>query len=257
MIIGVTTKAGENLTWDEAISRATIDGSLDNYSVETIWEFAQSCKREYIHVSISMLFNEGMRKSLLEYLIDHYTTTGRMYPSLRGTLIHRSREQVRIPGRQVLRELALAAHLPSGIWVEGHPDKYDPHTRTVTDFKTSSAKSSTWPLEFHIGQISGYRWLLEQHGLEVDHCELDYISWYGEKVITVEPWARSGLMEYMERRAKVVRQALDEHIIPDNMYCTERYCRYCGLRDICRANPGQFILSEGVGCKEAMTSQNS
>ena len=243
MRVGVITKAGDRVPWKEAVRRAREIGHLDGYSYETVYMMAKGSQRRDELIPVSMMFNRGMRKSILERLIDHYTPLKSVYMLTRGTLIHASRETIVIPNDPILREIELTAKLPSGLVVCGHPDKFNKTRCAVTDFKTTSSKSSSWPITMHVGQISAYGWLLEKNGYIVRHLELDYLSWWGEQVIRVTPWNRKGLLTYMERRGRAVRAAFDHDVVPDERYCSDTLCRYCRLRDVCKSNPGEFTVT--------------
>jgi hypothetical protein len=87
------------------------------------------------------------------------------------------------------------------------------------------------PYDTHIGQLSIYRWLLAQHGIEVDTAEVIYFNMDALRRVGVDLWS----LEYTEGVIRKKLAPLVSEGLPEPLVANSWRCRYCDVKHACDA----------------------
>jgi len=133
--------------------------------------------------------------------------------------------------KKMLSEYFLTTEIDDWI-VTGQLDMFDPKTKTLTDYKTSSVFGYLLGEKAeYTAQLNCYRYLLEKNGYKVKHLELAYTftDWQWRKnvsedypdapakTVAVELWTTDYIETYISARIDLHKQAesVDEDSLPE------------------------------------------
>jgi hypothetical protein len=165
-------------------------------------------ERDYI--SATML-SSCPREMALRNLIDYYVPPDYAYGADRGTGMHEFMEgledvyaasdEPHEEGAIIERTLEVGLELPDGrvILLRSTPDKVLPKERLLIDYK-SLEEVQVRPKSSWIPQMSVYRWMLHQRGIEVDRCLIQQLSMKKPGRMAVELWPLEKTERYLYDR---------------------------------------------------------
>lgn len=227
-IVGLTTRDGTRRTVERVLGEPFVDG----------WERALLrlvlAERNVPEPSMSQIFGGAWRKTILEFHLPYYVTIDALWPRLRGTLFHLGYEQV---SEGSINETRFYGQV-NGIRVTGQIDRFYPIQGWLIDLKTTLRSYENLPLPEHFGQVTGYRWLLEENGFAVDRGSILYATMYRAWYVDVEWWDDGDLLETLATGAAILQEGFANGRVPSTAFCNKSLCPYCPVANFCLKDEG-------------------
>lgn len=221
------------LSFDECIACAEDLGACQ-FTPEMIREMKENTEsRGNAGISITTLLG-CQRKGYFSLAEDYYQKPSQLWAATRGTVIHRMFERHVSPG--VICKTRFAREF-DGVVVTGEPDKLVPARRLLVDYKTKDKFPDQMP-EDHVWQLNGYAAIL-QDGYELKtgspvHYEVSalgivVVTMSGVKKYPVELKPLGVTLQYFQRRAEALAEALRGDSLPPRMTDNQGSSRFCSL----------------------------
>jgi CRISPR/Cas system-associated exonuclease Cas4 (RecB family) len=219
---------GKVLTVDAARKKAVEEGFLDGIPSQVVMMLLE--EREIKNPTMSIIFSGAIRKTVLEKLYPYTATLMSKWAAVKGTLMHSGQEHYPEPADCISEKRFY--YVLNGLKFGGQIDKYYPDSKTLRDIKTIKSIPKT-PWGSHVGQINGYRWLMQKNGYEVDKMEVFYISWDDARLLDVS-WMSDDLVEHkLITLGGALIKGIQERVIPPKSMCQPNFCSFCNVREIC------------------------
>jgi len=231
MLVGCITSQGVRVSVDDALAHAWATGDFDGWDAVTLTALLTRQDRNYL--GMSAIFGRTLRKAVLQYRYDYYLDLAQAWKTLRGTWLHKGFEEVNVGNKAVMREVSLTAEV-EGIPIEGTVDLYIPYLQSLYDLKSIGQIWDVLPYDKHVGQISGYKWLLETNGYEVSQGYLVYVTFSAYRKYKVAWWSETKVLDYIRKAAEVFYAGINKGVIPGKKQCQSTLCKVCEVREICK-----------------------
>ncbi len=159
-----------------------------DYTPEMLEGMFRHFERDYM--SPTML-GDCPREVVLKRHLDYWVPLEYAWPAYRGTIGHAIMESSKNEPDAILEKRLTCEFVlkPTGeTWIiKGTPDKVLPSQKLLVDYKTLdktviTAKKSWTP------QLSAYRWMLHQHGIEIDRAIIQEISMTHPLRLEIDLW---------------------------------------------------------------------
>lgn len=191
---------GERMTHAEAMAYAWGYPANFDYTPQDLEEMYQDHLRTYISPT---MFSGCARQEVLKRTVDYWLDPDKVWALRRGTLAHKLMEDgTHEPDAILEQKLACEVLLPDGrtLTLRGTPDKVVPSKKLLIDYKT--IKQLTGVAKGHwIAQLSCYRWMLWQHGIEVERAFIQQIGMERPKRLYIPLHPLAWAEQYIIRRA--------------------------------------------------------
>lgn len=218
---------GAGVSAEDALAQAWATGDFAGLDPVTVTALTQG-RHSPGTLSMSTIFGGMLHRAWLEAHHPAPIQPKRGWYALRGVWLHKGFESVPVPdGVEVIRERTFSV-VVNGLEVRGTPDLFIPSLGILYDLKTVGAIPDK-PHARHVGQLSGYKWLLEQHGYSVQEGYIIYVSFDAYRKMQADFWPQEDVIQAIEE-AVVIWQ---DDAPPGRAFCNTAFCRTCPVFRTC------------------------
>jgi hypothetical protein len=224
----------ERYSQDDVMTRARAHGSFHRIPAGVWAALWRATRREGGFTLSPSSATLCTRQRLLKASEDYWLNPDTVFPLLRGIGLHAALESGDLASHD---EMFLSVSLSvKGIVIplRGRLDSYDPQSRRLVDYKTTSRMDKPLPTDEHVTQLQLYALLLQENGYPVESALL----WYTR--MDASDWARKACDVALDGLDDIRMLAVDlaiplamtkiTGILPA---CTCRYRGYGLDRDLC------------------------
>lgn len=164
-----------------------------------------------------------LRQTYFNLTLDYYQKPSKLWPALRGTMIHSMLEKVKLPNKLI--EVRLGYKI-DGMEITGKPDEYDIGRKMIIDYKSKpKGKVPKVAPDYYTEQLNIYRLLVED-GYDIKTLEpvngkveslgLIFLTDMENIKMPVTMLDKKDVLEVLTYKVDIIDQALHNNKLPVN-----------------------------------------